>query len=57
MRTKILLGGSTLLMFWLSLMLTLYIKELKIRIADRNIRIGRLNSWIVKLNMTGLTNV
>jgi hypothetical protein len=37
--------------------LALDVKEMRIRVADRDIRIKRLQTWIAHLNDTGLTEL
>jgi len=53
---KILLGLYALALTLLSLILTLYIKELKLRVADRDIRIKRYQGWLSNSDDASLTN-
>lgn len=56
MKVKALTGIYAGILTIVSLTMVLYIKELKIKIADRDIRIKRLSGWIASIDDAGLTN-
>lgn len=56
MKVKALMGIYAAVLTIVSLTMALYIKEMKIRIADRDIRIKRLSNWIASIDDAGLTN-